>query len=183
VFVRCKALQAWLEKGWITMLFYSTIFIVSLIVAVVILWFYRLSADTSKAVYTTIIPSRVDESPSDHLNDTVAHKTRTDAESPLGTKSHQTPRNLARTHRAKSIDQTPWGWPGHKRPHVRTHFASHNNLNDAPSADSASIRSQKVDWPYRDRMLVTDDKVYKATRKVPPLKKANLKTLSKPWGW
>jgi hypothetical protein len=111
VFVRCKALQTWLEKGRITMLFYLTMFIVSLILAIVILWFYRVSADTSKAIYTTIIPSRADESPSDHLNDTVAHKTRTDAESPLGMKSHQTPRNLARTHRAKSIEQTSRGWP------------------------------------------------------------------------
>jgi hypothetical protein len=165
------------------MLFYSTMFIVSLIVAVVILWFYRVSADTSKAIYTTIIPSRVDESPSDHLNETVAHKTRTDAESPLGMKSHQTPRNLAQTHRAKSIAQTPWGWPGHKQHQVRKqrkHYARHNSLNDAPSADSASIQSQKVGWPYRGE---TDGKVYKATRKVPPSKKINLKTLSKPWGW
>jgi hypothetical protein len=165
------------------MLFYSTIFIVSLIVAVVILWFYRVSADTSKAVYTTIIPSRVDESPSDHLNDTVAHKTRTDAESSLGVKSHHTPRNLARTHRAKSIEQTPWGWPGHKRPQVRTHFASHNSLNDAPSAESASIRSQNVGWPYREEKMRTGGKVYKLTRKARTLKKTNIKTLKKPWGW
>ena len=168
------------------MFFYSTMFIVSLIVAVVILWFYRVSADTSKAIYTTIIPSRVDESPSDHLNDTVAHKTRTDAENPLGRKSHQTPRNLVRTHRAKSIEQTPWGWPGHKRPQdreFRPHFASNNSSNDAPSADPASIRSQKVGWPYREDMMRTGGRVYKITRKLPPPKKTNLKTLGKPWGW
>jgi hypothetical protein len=29
----------------------------------------------------------------------------------------------------------------------------------------------------------TGGKVYKITRKVPTLKKTNLKTLSKPWGW
>ena len=168
------------------MLFYSTMFIASLIVAVVILWFYRASTDTSKAIYTTLMPGRVDHSPSDHLNDTVAHKTRTYAESPLGMKSHQTARNLAQTHRAKSLDQTPWGWPGHKRPQVReqrTLNARHSSLIDAPSADPVSIRSQKVGWPYRDDMMETGGKVYKATRKVPPPRKATLKTISKPWGW
>jgi hypothetical protein len=168
------------------MLFYSTMFIVSLIVATVILWFYRASKDTSNAIYTTLRPGRVDHSPSDPLNDTVAHKTRTDAESPLGMKSRQTPRNLARTHRAKSIEQTPWGWPGYSQRQVReqrTHNARHSSLNDAPSVDPASIRNQKVGWPYREDMMRTGGKVYKITRKVPTLKKTNLKTLSKPWGW
>ena len=186
MFVRCKALQTWLEKRRITMLFYSTMFIVSLILAVVILWFYRASKSTSKAIYTTIIPGRADHSPSDPLNDTVAHETPTNAESPLGRKSHQTPRNLAQAHRAKSIEQTPWGWPGHKRPkdrEFRPHFASNNSSNDAPSADPASIRSQKVGWPYREDIMRTGGKAYKATRKVPPPEKTNLKNLSKPWGW
>ena len=168
------------------MLFYSTMFIVSLILAVVILWFYRASRDTSKAIYTNIMPGRVDHSPSDPLNDTVAHKARTDAESPLERKNHQTPRNLVQTHRAKSIEQTPWGWPGHNRHQVRefrTHFASNNSLNDAPSVDPASIRGQKVGWPYRKDMMRTGGKVYKITRKVPPTEKTNLRTLSKPWGW
>jgi hypothetical protein len=168
------------------MLIYSTIIIVGFIVASVILWLYRASKDTSKAIYTTLKPGKVDHSPSDPLNDTVAHKTRTDAESPLGMKSRQTPRNLTQSHRPKSLEQTPWGWPGHKRPQVRelrTHFASHNSLNDAPSADPASIRSQKVGWPYRDDMMKTGGKVYKATRKVPPPRKATPKTISKPWGW
>ena len=168
------------------MLFYSTMFIVSLILAVVILWFYRASRDTSKAIYTTIRPGRVDHSPSDPLNDTVAHKTLTNAESPLGMKSHQAARNLGQTHRARSIVQTPWGWPGHKRPRVgefRTHLASNNSSNDAPSADPASIRSQKVGWPYREDMMKTGGKVYKTTRKVPPPRKATPKTISKPWGW
>jgi hypothetical protein len=96
------------------MLFYSTIFIVSLIVAVVLLWFYRASTNTSKQ---------------------------------------------------------------------RTHNARHRNLNDAPSADPANIRSQNVGWPYREDMMKTGGKGYKIRRKVPPSKKTNLKTLSKPWGW
>ena len=168
------------------MLFYTAMFIVSLILAVVILGFYRTSRDTSKAIYTTLVPARVDHNPSADLNDTVAQKTGTNAESPLGRKSRQTPRNLARTHRAKSIEQTPWGWPGHKRHQVRklpTHFARHNSLNDAPSADSASAQSQKVGWPYRGGMLKTDGKVYRVTRKIPPPKKSIPKTISKPWGW
>jgi hypothetical protein len=115
------------------MLFYLWMFIVSLIVATVILWFYRASKDTSKAIYTSIIPTKVDERPQGR--------------------------------------------------EFRPHFASHNSLNDAPSADSASIRSQKVGWPYREDMKRTGGKVYKATRKVPPPRKTNLKTLSKPWGW
>lgn len=114
MFVRCKALQTWLEKGRITMLFYSTIFIVSLIVAVVLLWFYGASTNTSKQP---------------------------------------------------------------------THNARHRSLNDAPSADPASIRSQNVGWPYREEKMRTGGKDYKTTRKVPRVKKTNLKTLSKPWGW
>jgi hypothetical protein len=106
--------------------------------------------------------------------------------SPWGTKSHQTPRNLAQTHAAKPIEQTPWAWRGHKQHQVRkqrTHNARHSSLNDAPSADPASIRSQNVGWPYREDMMKTGGKGYKITRKVPPPKKTNLKTLNKPWGW
>ena len=47
----------------------------------------------------------------------------------------------------------------------------------------ASIRSQKADRPYSEEMIKTGGKVYKITRKVPPLKKTSLKTISKPWGW
>jgi hypothetical protein len=96
------------------MLFYSTIFIVSLIVAVVLLWFYRASTNTSKQ---------------------------------------------------------------------STHNATQSSLNDAPSADPASIRSQNVGWPYREEKMRTGGKVYKTTRKVPTVKKTDLKTLNKPWGW
>jgi len=171
------------------MLFYSTILIVSLIVAVVILWFYRTTKDTSKAVYNTIKPPAVDHSPTNHLKETTAPMAVTDTPTPWGTKSHHTPRNLAQTHAAKPIEQAPWAWQGHKRHQVReqrTHNARHSSLNDAPSADPASIRSQNVGWPYREDMMKTGGKGYKITRKVPLPKKTNLtnlSTLSKPWGW
>ena len=92
---KCRALHTWLEKERIALLFYSTILIVSLIVAVVIVWFYRTTKDTSPA----------------------------------------------------------------------------------------STRSQKPHRPYREEMTKTSGRVYKVTRKVSPLKKTNLKTISKPWGW
>jgi hypothetical protein len=166
------------------MLFYSTILIVSLIVAVVILWFYRTNKDTSQAIYNTIKPPAVDRSPNNHLKETTAPMA--DTPTPWGTKSHQAPRSLAQTHATRPLKQAPWGWPGHKQHQVReqhTHNASHSSLIDAPSADPVSIRSQKVGWPYREEMVKTGGKVYKKARKVSPPKKTNLKTISKPWGW
>jgi hypothetical protein len=168
------------------MLFYSTILIVSLIVAVVILWFYHTTKDTSKAIYKTIKPPAVDHSPTNPLKETTPPMAVTDTPAPWGTKSHQTPRNLAQTYAAKPLEQAPWGWPGHKPQQVReqhTHNARHSSLNDAPSADPASIRSQNVGWPYREDVMKTGGKVYKITRKVPPPEKTSLKNLLKPWGW
>jgi hypothetical protein len=168
------------------MLFYSTILIVCLIVVVVILWFYRTTKHTGKAIYNTIKPPAVDRSPNNHLKETTAPMAVTDTPTPRGTKSQQARRKLAQTYTTRPLEQAPWGWPGHKQHKVRqqrTHDARHSSLNGAPSADPASIRSQKVGWPYREDMIITGGKVYKKARKVPPPKKTILKTISKPWGW
>ncbi len=162
------------------MLFYATIFIVSLVLAGGIVWFYRTSARTSKAIYNTIRP----------LSE--VKKTRgANTPQPWGQKAHQTPGNLAKTHAAMPAAQAPWGWSGsenqvrekRKKSESRKRKAAHSSLHEENMSKPKSIRNQNVGWPYREEMTETNGRAYKVTRKPARPKRTNLKEVSKPWGW
>jgi len=163
------------------MLFYATIFIVCLVLAGVILWVYRSSADTSKAIYNTIIPLSEAKNPADHVKDAKPQKAGTDTPQPWGRKTHQTPGNLARTHAAMPATDKPWGWPGSAQ--QRENKAPHCSLYEEKKAKSKSTHNPNVGWPYREEMSETGGRAYKVTRRASRPKKTNLKTVSKPWGW
>ena len=171
------------------MLFYATIFIVSVVVAGGIVWFYHTSADTSKAIYNTIIPLSEAKNPADHAKDAKAQNAGMNTPQPWGQKTHQTPGNLARTHAAMPTTQTPWGWTGSekrvgkKQAHdgSRKSKAAHCSLYD--KSEPKSIRNQNVGWPYREDKTETTGRAYKVTRRAARPKKTNLASVEKPWGW
>lgn len=173
------------------MLFYTTIFIVSLVLAVVVLWFFRTSTDTSKAIYNTVIPLSERKSPAGQVKGAKVQKTDVNKPEPWGQKVHQTPGNLARTHAAMPTKKAPWGWPGSenqvadKRKHVVSSKskAAHCSLYEENKSEAKSIRNQNVGWPYREEMTESNGRAYKVTRKVARPKRTNLKEVGKPWGW
>jgi len=158
------------------MFFYTALFVASVIAAFVIIWLYRSIADAGKAVYQAMLPSSKHAATS-HLESQTMRTTVNGTPTPWGWKSHETPANLAKTHAALPTEKTPWGWKGNqgevrqRQPH-NAHAASR----------TASKQKQNVGWPYREEKSEFAGKAYKVTRKV-KLKKTNLATASKPWGW
>lgn len=173
------------------MLFYATIFIVSLVLAGGIVWFYRTSADTSKAIYDTVIPLSEIKHPADHAKRSAAQKAGVKTPQPWGQKAHQTPGNLARTHAAVPTTEIPWGWKGsekqvgEKRRHngSRKSKAAHCSLYEENKSKPKSLRNPNVGWPYRKEMTETNGRAYKVTRRAARPKRTNLKEVDKPWGW
>jgi hypothetical protein len=173
------------------MLLYATIFIVSLVLAGGIVWFYRTSADTSKAIYNTVIPLSEVKHPADHAKRSAAQKAGVKTPQPWGQKAHQTPGNLARTHAALPTDQAPWGWPGsasqvgekRNKYGARKRKAAHCSLYEQNKSEPKSSRNPDVGWPYREEKTEANGNVYKVTRRAKRPERTNLKEVEKPWGW
>jgi hypothetical protein len=83
------------------MLFYTTLFITSLIAMFVVLWLLRLIASLARSIYRTRLPN-AKQSPTAHLNKKIYGKNSKLASKAWGRKPHATPANLARTHPAKA---------------------------------------------------------------------------------
>jgi hypothetical protein len=172
------------------MFFYALLFLASIAAALVILQLYNSIASIGRTVYTAILPSTKD-GVSDHLKgvplNTTINKTRT----PWGWKEHATPSSLAGAHPAEAGKQTPWGWPGNEK-EIREHKPANQSSDRADlnsylkyqSAKSQTVAEKKpsVGWPYLEDKLELAGNEYKVTPKT-KLKRTNLSTTSKPWGW
>lgn len=173
------------------MFFYALLFLASVAAALVILHVYGMIASIGKTVYTAILPSTKDGS-NNHLEgvplNTTINKTRT----PWGWKEHATPSSLARTHPAEAGKQTPWGWPGSEKK-IREHksvnqSSDHADLNSylkykKDKVHAVTEKNPTVGWPYREEKLGFAGNEYKVTTGKTKLKRTNLSTTAKPWGW
>jgi len=119
------------------LLFYTTLFITSLILIVVVLWVCRLFAAFGQRAYKIRLPD-ADQGPTAHLTEGKYGKDKRLASKAWGRKPHATPANLARTHPAMAEKQAPWGWPGNEN-EVRE-----NQPKTAP-------KSQPAPKPYKAR--------------------------------
>ena len=172
------------------MFFYTSLFIASLIVALVIVWLYNSVADVAKQVYKAILPSSKNNY-TGQARDVPLHTTINDTPTPWGWNSHETPKTVAKTHAALPSQATPWGWSGNDR-EIRGRGASHAIPNGSKTKaglmgygskpKTAEKSNQKTGWPYREEEFEVAGKSYKVTRKV-KLKRTNLSTAGKPWGW
>jgi len=165
------------------MFFYTSLFVASLIVALIVLWLYHAIADVGKAVYRAILPSSK-ENPADHLaRDTVLRTTINDTPTPWGWGDHDKPAQAARTARIAPSESVPWGWPGNDNK-IREHGQQYD-LNAGVALTEPVPGDKKkpaTGWPYREEKFDFAGKSYKVSRKVTP-EKTNLRNTGTPWGW
>ena len=168
------------------MLTYATIFIASIIVAVLALVLYRVVAHSSKSVLSSKEPiSLVSSTPGHQKGQSRGNVTGIPASlSPTG---RTVPANFARPTPAMPSGNADWGWQGNDNrvreqhtPHSAGAAGSkHCSLYDV---DPAVAAKRDVTWPHREEKTETAGKAYKVTRKVrsgrPPTDESG-----KPWGW
>lgn len=165
------------------MFFYTSLFIASLIVALVILWLYHAIADVGKAVTRAILPSSKGNA-SKHLEPAILRRTTiNDTPTPWGWGEHSKPSQAARTAGIAPSKSVPWGWPGNDneiREHGRNYELNAGAALTEPTADKKT--KPATGWPYREEKFDFAGKSYKVSRKVTP-QKTNLGKTDTPWGW
>ena len=151
---------------------YTTLFIGSLIVAVIALVVYRVVMSTSRSILSSKGPVSI-----------ISHTTnRRPGESPFAVAgtlaspnqgSHATPQNIAKTHPALPTEKVDWGWQT-KGNQVRVQKArqataaantSHCSLYDVDPTTPTDLSDA---WPHREDKLEPGGNSYKVTRKVHP---------------
>ena len=137
------------------MFFYTSLFVASIIIALVVVWLYNAMKNVGKVVYRAILPSSKNN-PASHVKKRVLHATVNDT-------------------------RTPWGWQGKGRV-AGGRNAQRKSHHNKPVANPAGRSMQNVGWPYREEKLSSFGKAHTAQRKAKP-KRTNPKTASKPWGW
>lgn len=167
--VRFVYSQAVSQSGWIRMLTYATIFIVSIVVAVVALVFYRFVSESSKSVLSSKGPiSLVTPSPQNDQS----HRAVTGTPASLSPTGRAVPANVARPAPAIPTRTVDWGWeengnqvreqhPHHSKGAVGS---KHCSLYDV---DPTAPPKRDVTWPHREEKLETGGTAYKVTRKGP----------------
>ena len=179
------------------MFFYTSLFVASFIVAMVVLWLYKSLVGIGTALYRAILPSSKSNT-TNRIKERDLPLTVNDARTPWGWGRHATPATVARTPAAlpkEKATETPWGWPGnnHKIPAYRVKEgipirsmsgAQSGALStaDITPPKAAGNRAKKIGWPYREDQFEFAGDTYSVTQKVNP-KKTNLKNTAKPWGW
>ena len=165
---------------------YTTIFIGSLIVAVIALVVYRVVMDTSKSILSSKGPVSLISSTTNPRSGESPFAVAGTPGSP-GQGSHATPQNIAKTHPAMPPENTDWGWQtkGNQVREQQAHHATgaadtkHCSLYDVDPAAPTDLGDA---WPHREEKLEAGGKAYKVTRKVPP-QASNDEDSGKPWGW
>jgi hypothetical protein len=144
--------------GEFTMFFYTSLFIASIFVALVILWAYHAVADAGYAIFRSLLPS-TKKGPTSHLSFQVRPKTIN------GT-------------------QTPWGWKNHDAPAkmARRHTAMPLNHQSATNTAKEMNKPKNATWVHREERSELGGKAYKVTRKNESVAEG-LKTSERPWNW
>lgn len=178
------------------MFFYTSLFVASFIVAMVVLWLYKSLVGAGKAIYQAILPSSK-SSITDHVKETAVPLTINNARTPWGWEGNASPATLARTHAAlpeeKAFDaqSVPWGWKGNKHKvseyrvkdgiPLKPVTGARSKVFDRPSK-TASNMAKMIGWPYREDQFEFAGDTYRVTQKMKP-RKTILSESAKPWGW
>lgn len=172
------------------MLFYISLFIASVIAAIVILYVYNAIVDIGKEVYRSFLPSAKRKSKGEvtnHVSEPSYSSRINETPTPWGWQSHSTPATSARTHPAPPVENTPWGWKGKNEGRTDSGNESSSGLDgylNKTSYGSEPVATPKptVGWPYREEKSEMAGKAYKIKRTVSP-RRTNLKETGTPWGW
>ncbi len=95
------------------MLFYSLLFVGSVIAAILVLYLYNAVVRIGKSIYKARLPDSK-ENLTSHLDGARYSTAVNDAKTPWGWESHTSPQTTARTHPASPNRQAPWGWSGNE---------------------------------------------------------------------
>lgn len=166
---------------------YATIFIGSIVVAVIALVVYRVVMGTSRSILSSKEPvSLISSTAYPQTNQTPLAV----ADSPAwpGERIHATPGSMAGPKPVKPSDDTDWDWQTkeNKVSEQQAHHAAggsttkHCSLYDVDP--TATPTNQGDVWPHREEKLESAGKSYKVTRKVTP-QPSNDDGEGKPWGW
>jgi len=158
------------------MFFYVSLFVASLIVALVVLWFYHLTVDIGRGIFKSLLPGsgKVRSNPAEEV---IMATTINETPTPWGWSGHQSPEGLAKTQPALPTEPTYWGGKGNQ-----DQFREHHPHHGGGASHAASNRRQNAGWPYREEKTEFAGKAYKVKRKV-AARTPTPKTASKPWGW
>lgn len=170
---------------------YTSLFLVSLLVAIVARVFYKSMAEKSGSVYNTKLPN----AELAHLDKPAKRKSvvdeGVDTAYPTDLRGRGTYAYLVGNEDVKAVDtqvaeDAPHEWPQtvHAVPVDHNKQAeNHCSLYELDSAEpAAAVQEPPAAWPQREEKVETGGKAYKVTRKV-AADNVNLDTDSKPWGW
>lgn len=103
-----KGRESWFVQGRFAMFFYTSIFIASMVLALVVIWLSRSVIDAGRAIYRSMLPS----TKSGPVRRSGRKKTTAfGTPAPWGWKGSPS-RNQTRNHPASPAAAIPWGWRG-----------------------------------------------------------------------
>jgi len=163
---------------------YATIFLGSIVVALIALVVYRVFMGSSRSILSSKEPVSLYSS---NTSPRTNHTPLAVADAPAwpGERVHATPGSMAGAKPAASSEDTDWAWQTkeNKVSAQQTHHATdaaknkHCSLYDvdptAPPVDRGDV------WPHREEKVEPAGKAYRVTRHVPERTSND----GKPWGW
>ena len=171
------------------MLTYTTIFIASIVLALVALVFYRVAMQSSKSILSSKGPVSIISTP--NLQKGTAPFTTTGTPALAGQKSDVSPGNIAKTHPAKPTKKVDWGWQTDKdqvrecHPHHTTASGGNTGTGHCSLynvADPVAPPNRSAGRLHREEKREAYGKAYKVTRKAGP-QNSSLDDSGQPWGW
>lgn len=155
------------------MLSYATIFIGSVILAVVALVLYRVISGTSRSVLSTKTPINASNANPEFAKSGAFGSIR-DTAFPSGHTSHASPKNTGKTFTAMPVeDNADWS--------VREK-SSHCSLYDVDAVEALVQNKRNRGWPQREDRQEAGGNAYKVTRKA-STDTTSAEDSGKPWGW
>lgn len=167
------------------MFFYTSLFIASLIVAIVIIHVWRAIANAGKAVYQAILPSaKENNNLTSHLDTQRLTTTINPVPTPWGWKGGANPSQVARSTTPAPANPATWGWSGdnaNKQKRMQGHIGHKTVTVNGNATRNSAEEKPIVGWPYRAEKTGFSEKINQANR-IEVMRKNHLKT-NKPWGW
>lgn len=178
------------------MFLYTALFVASVVMALGVLWLYRLLFETGRQIYRSILPGKK-SAVNDHVEDADLPTTINGTLTPWGWDRKPAPARVENSstplpkNPVSANYPIPWGWKGNKHKVAEYQLKEGIFLKPVTATarvlngdNSGPIESSDLHplWPNREDDFEFAGSSYKVTRKVKP-KKSNLKNVSKPWGW
>ncbi len=168
------------------MLTYTTIFIASITLALIVIVFYRVVMGSGKSVLSSKEPFSIISTPNPEKG--TAPFTTTGTPATAGQNSSVTPERMAKTHPAMPTKTMDWGWKTggdhvrEHRPHHATGGVNTGHCSLYNDADPVAPVSRSTGRLHREEGHEAIGNVYKVTRRVNP-QDSNPDNSGKPWGW